>query len=74
MSVDHEKMQFYIAAHFRKYNNAIKIPRNMGMKKIKILFGNIYSLMDLMNHGVSVSTRKNLKSNFRPVSMIKDME
>ena len=55
MSVDHEKMQFYIAAHFRKYNNAIKIQRNMGMKKIKILFGNIYSLMDLMNHGVPVS-------------------
>ena len=58
MSVDHEKMQFYIAAHFRnrKYNNAIKIPRNMGMKKIKILFGNISSLMDLMNHGVEGKT------------------
>ena len=74
MSVDHEKMQFYIAALFRKYNNAIKMPRHMGMKKIKILFGNIYSLMDLMNHGISVFRRKNLKYNFWPVSMIIDME
>ena len=46
----------------------------MGMKKIKILFGNIYSLMDLMNHGISVFRTKNLKYNFWPVSMIIDME
>ena len=62
MSVDHEKIQFYIAAHFRKYNNAIKIPRKMGMIKIKILFGIVHSLMDLMNH--DVSRRKNLKYIF----------